>query len=138
MAQQKGDWSAASGYLAATRLLAAGVTFTGLLVANDQMALGALRALWERGLRVPADVSVIGYDAAESALLIPPLTTVRQDFPTLGQRAFHHLKALLAGPPEPEQLTVTRPELIVRASNAPPGNGQPDRVREALRTLNEA
>ena len=139
VAQQEGDWSAASGYLAATRLLATGIPFTGLLVANDQMALGALRALWERGLRVPTNVSVIGYDdTAESALLIPPLTTVRQDFPTLGQRAFHHLKALLAGPPEPEQLTVTRPELIVRASTAPPGNDQPDRVREALKTLNEA
>jgi len=79
-AETEGDWSPMSGYVATQTLLAQGVPFTALLVANDQMAMGALRALWERGMRVPHDVSVVGYDdTPESALLIPPLTTVRQD-----------------------------------------------------------
>lgn len=137
VAGQEGDWSPASGYRAAGALLASGVAFTGLLVGNDQMAVGALRALWERGLSVPGDVSVIGYDdTAESALLIPPLTTVRQDFPTLGQRAFGHLGALLGGQ-TPPLVTLTQPELVVRASTAPPRSGQRSGVQEALRTLQQ-
>ncbi|SMB81481.1 LacI family DNA-binding transcriptional regulator [Deinococcus hopiensis] len=120
VATAHGDWSARSGYEAATTLLGSGTEFTGLLIANDQMAVGVLRALWERGLNVPRDVSVVGFDdTAESAMLIPPLTTIRQDFPNLGQRAFHHLVQLLEGkaPPQP---TMTTPELIERSSTAPP------------------
>ncbi|MEF2279622.1 LacI family DNA-binding transcriptional regulator [Deinococcus sp. YIM 134068] len=135
VAGQEGDWSPASGYRAAVALLASGLSFTGLLVGNDQMAVGVLRALWERGLSVPGDVSVIGYDdTAESALLIPPLTTVRQDFPTLGRRAFGHLGALLDGQEEPHT-TLTRPELVVRASTAPPRVGERLRLQEALHLL---
>jgi len=138
VALQAGDWSPASGYLALQRLLASGIHFTGLLVANDQMAVGALRALWERGLRVPADVSVIGYDdTAESALLIPPLTTVRQDFPTLGRRAFHHLLSRLGDEDIPTRIILTQPELIERASTASPGELQADRIRQALRLLDQ-
>ncbi|ULH17017.1 LacI family DNA-binding transcriptional regulator (plasmid) [Deinococcus sp. KNUC1210] len=138
VAQQEGDWSAASGYTAALRLLASGIAFSGLLVANDQMAVGALRALWERGLRVPGDVSVIGYDdTAESALLIPPLTTVRQDFPTLGRRAFYHLLELLDGETLPPRVTLTRPDLTVRTSTAAPRQKNSNRLQEALRVLNE-
>ena len=136
VAEQEGDWSPVSGYRAAMSLLASGIPFTALLVGNDQMAVGALRALWERGLNVPGDVSVVGYDdTAESALLIPPLTTVRQDFPTLGQRAFGHLRRLLDDP-EWRATTVTRPELIVRASTASPGQSSQE-LRRALRTLQD-
>lgn len=135
-----GDWSAGSGYAAVTELLGRGAGFTGLLVANDQMAVGALRALWERGLNVPRDVSVIGFDdTAESAMLIPPLTTIRQDFPNLGKRSFHHLLQLVEGK-DPPQLTVTQPELIVRASTAAPHDTTvryPD-LMEAVRRLSEA
>ncbi len=137
VAQQEGDWSPASGYAAAGALLASGIPFTAVLVGNDQMAVGVLRALWERGLNVPGDVSVIGYDdTAESALLIPPLTTIRQDFPTLGQKAFHHLKALLNGP-EPTRVTLTRPELVVRASTAGPRLGQRLQWQEALQVVQQ-
>ncbi|GHF49383.1 DNA-binding LacI/PurR family transcriptional regulator [Deinococcus metalli] len=135
----EGDWSPASGYAATLRLLAGGVPFTAILVANDQMAVGVLRALWERGLNVPADVSVVGYDdTPESALLIPPLTTVRQDFPTLGARAFAHLLSLLdrgedAAPPP----VLTVPDLVVRASTAPP-SGERQGVQAALDTLRAA
>lgn len=79
-----GDWSAASGHSAATDLdLSPG---DAIFVANDQMAIGLLSALRERGLRVPDDVSVVGFDdIPEAAYLYPPLTTVRQDFAALGQ-----------------------------------------------------
>lgn len=137
VAGQEGDWSPASGYGAAGALLASGVAFTGVLVGNDQMAVGVLRALWERGLNVPGDVSVIGYDdTAESALLIPPLTTVRQDFPTLGRRAFGHLKMLLDGH-GPQPTTLTRPELVVRASTAAPRSGPRLRLQDALGVLQQ-
>lgn len=138
VAQVGGDWSPASGYAATLGLLAGGSGFTALLVANDQMAVGALRALWERGLNVPTDVSVIGYDdTPESALLIPPLTTVRQDFPTLGQRAFNHLVEHL-GDGDVAAQVITRPELVVRASTAPPPSGVRRDVRVALKTLQDA
>ncbi|NTY01441.1 LacI family DNA-binding transcriptional regulator [Deinococcus sp. JMULE3] len=137
VARAPGDWSPASGYAATQTLLAGGVPFTALLVANDQMAVGALRALWERGVNVPADVSVVGYDdTAESALLIPPLTTVRQDFPLLGRRAFAHLHALLRGEDHPP--TLSTPHLVVRASTAPPPGPERQDVQAALRTLMDA
>ena len=140
VATEHGDWSAKSGYTAAGALLAGGTEFTGLLIANDQMAVGALRALWERGLNVPGDVSVVGFDdTPESALLIPPLTTIRQDFPSLGRRAFLHLLQLLEGN-APPRLTVTQPELIRRASTAPPyGGGAHFRdLMDAVRQLSES
>ena len=58
----EGDWTAASGYTAALQLLGTRIPFTGLIIGNDQMALGAMRALRERGLRIPDDVSIVGFD----------------------------------------------------------------------------
>ena len=79
-----GDWSAASGYLAASELdIEPG---SAIFVGNDQMAIGLLSALRERRLSVPRDVSIVGFDdIPEAAYLYPPLTTVRQDFAALGQ-----------------------------------------------------
>jgi DNA-binding LacI/PurR family transcriptional regulator len=115
-----GDWSAASGY-AAGLAIAAQHDATAVVCANDQMALGLLRALSEAGRRVPDDVSVVGFDdIPEAAYLIPPLTTVRQDFAAVGRRAIEILQAAIR--PEagavPDHLI--RPELVVRASTAPP------------------
>ena len=77
----------ASGYELGQRL-AADSGVTAVFVANDQMALGVLRAMHERGRRIPADVSVVGFDdVPEAAYFLPPLTTVRQDFIELGNRA---------------------------------------------------
>jgi DNA-binding LacI/PurR family transcriptional regulator len=82
----RGDWSAASGALAAPAILAGGAT--AVFCANDQMALGLLRALAEAGREVPGDVSVVGFDdVADAAQYRPPLTTVRQEFDALGERA---------------------------------------------------
>ena len=75
-----GDWSAASGYRNG-RLLARLPDVTAVFTANDHIALGLLRALNEQGLRVPADVSMVGFDdVPEAAFYTPPLTTVRPDF----------------------------------------------------------
>ena len=82
----RGDWTSASGFAAASALLADGAT--AVFAANDQMALGVLRAVAEAGRVVPGDVSVVGFDdVADAADYRPPLTTVRQDFDALGSRA---------------------------------------------------
>ncbi|KOG34436.1 MULTISPECIES: LacI family DNA-binding transcriptional regulator [Streptomyces] len=80
----RGDWTPESGYEAGLRL-ADEAGCTAVFVANDQMALGVLRAFHERGRRVPEDVSVVGFDdITDAASYIPPLTTVRQDFAQVG------------------------------------------------------
>lgn len=114
----EGDWTAASGYRVGAEL-ARRDDVTAVFAANDQMALGVLRAMWEAGRSVPDDVSVVGFDdIPEAAFLIPPLTTVRQDFTAVGHRAIEILQTAIAGPdPEaepPERLI--QPELVVRAS----------------------
>ena len=113
-----GDWSARSGYEAGLEI-ARREEVTAVFCANDQMALGLLRALHESGRSVPGDVSVVGFDdIPEAAYLIPPLTTVRQDFTAVGRRAIEILRAALSGSTGPARLI--SPELVVRASTAPP------------------
>ena len=116
-----GDWSAASGYAAGVEV-AARDDVTAVFCANDQMALGLMRALSEAGRAVPTGprgVSVVGFDdIPEAAYLIPPLTTVRQDFQAVGHRAIEILRAALGQVPAPQGLI--EPELVVRASTAAP------------------
>jgi DNA-binding LacI/PurR family transcriptional regulator len=117
----EGDWSARSGYEAG-REVAGRSDVTAVFCANDQMALGLLLSLSEAGRSVPGDVSVVGFDdIPEAAYLIPPLTTVRQDFAAVGQRAIEILRAAIAGDPTPARLI--GPELIVRSSSVPPREG---------------
>ncbi|AUU89673.1 lac repressor [Enterobacteriaceae bacterium ENNIH3] len=93
-----GDWSAASGYEKGHLLLAADTPPQAILVANDQMALGVIRVCAERGLTVPGQISVVGYDdTADSAWYSPPLTTIRQAFKIAGERSVEWLLARLAG-----------------------------------------
>jgi DNA-binding LacI/PurR family transcriptional regulator len=115
----EGDWSAGSGY-AIGRQLAAQRTATAVFVGNDQMALGVLRAFNEAGVRVPDDVSVVGFDdQPEAGYFTPPLTTVRQDFEELGRRCMDTmLKEIEAG--AAVSSTVVIPELVRRESAAPP------------------
>jgi DNA-binding LacI/PurR family transcriptional regulator len=114
-----GDWSAASGYDAGRRL-ALLPDVSAVFVANDQMAIGVVRALSEAGRRVPEDISVVGFDdIPEAAYLRPPLTTVRQDFAELGRRCVRQLLGLVEGSPTAVATTI-EPELVVRASTAPP------------------
>ena len=94
----EGDWSALSGFQQTQQMLLNGMIPTAMLVANDQMALGVMRAITEHGLRVGTDISVIGYDDTEdSSCYIPPLTTIRQDFPVLGRGSVDRLLAMSAG-----------------------------------------
>lgn len=121
-----GDWSAASGYHAVRSLLKTDRP-GALLVANDQMALGALRALHEAGLAVPGDISVVGFDdTAESAWYQPPLTTVRQDMQTLGAASVDRAIRLAGGTeisPPPSAFATT---LVVRETTAKPAASAPD------------
>jgi DNA-binding LacI/PurR family transcriptional regulator len=120
-----GDWSARSGYEAGHRL-AALPEVTAVLCANDQMALGLMRALAEQGRSVPGDVSVVGFDdIPEAAFFPPPLTTVRQDFGELGRRAMHMLMDRISGASELRPVLPIRPDLVVRASAAPPRRRRP-------------
>jgi DNA-binding LacI/PurR family transcriptional regulator len=108
----RGDWTSASGHAAARRIGDA----TAVFVANDQMALGALRAFADAGRRVPDDVAVVGFDdIVDAAEYRPPLTTVRQDFDVLGARTVEALvSAIEGGARATETVSAT---LIVRDSS---------------------
>ncbi|GAB4564335.1 MAG: LacI family DNA-binding transcriptional regulator [Anaerolineae bacterium] len=83
-----GDWSLRSGYEAAQALLARGRRFTALFSGNDQMAIGAMRAFREAGLRIPEDVAIVGYDGIPmSEYTSPPLSTMVQPMQKVGQLA---------------------------------------------------
>jgi DNA-binding LacI/PurR family transcriptional regulator len=135
-----GDWSAASGYELGSRLIDEQnqqnqqnqqgernqdgdrpATVTAILCGNDTMALGVLRALAERGLRVPDDVSVVGFDdIPEASYYTPPLTTVRQDFGEVGRKALNVLVDRMSGASDTGPRARVSPELIVRQSAARP------------------
>ncbi|WP_405764933.1 LacI family DNA-binding transcriptional regulator [Streptomyces sp. NBC_00080] len=118
-----GDWSAASGY-AAGRRLADDDSVTAVFVANDDMAIGLIRALLEAGRRIPEDISVVGLDDVPVAAYVsPPLTTVRQPFEATAQDGLKRLVHAIENPdaaPIPEQDPPV--DLVVRASTAPPPN----------------
>jgi DNA-binding LacI/PurR family transcriptional regulator len=116
------------GYFATQWLLASNTAFTAIFAFNDVSAIGAIRALREAGLRVPQDVSVVGFDDVQSAAFQnPALTTVRQPLRTMGMLAAESLVrqiATSADHPPMKQLVVD-PELVVRESTCPP----PDKKR---------
>ncbi|MGB3482020.1 MAG: LacI family DNA-binding transcriptional regulator [Mycobacterium sp.] len=112
-----GDWTPARGYEIGRELARRG-DMTAVFVANDQMAIGVLHAFAEAGLSVPGDVSVVGFDdIPEAAYLNPALTTVRQDFHAVGQRAIDLVTAALDG--SATSMPLLAPELIIRNSTAP-------------------
>ena len=114
-----GDWSVRSGYELG-RLLAEDPDVTAVFVANDEMALGVMRAMFEAGREVPRDVSLIGFDDVPFArYLTPPLTTVRQDFEEIGERSLQLLLDAIDGVDEAPVRAAITPELVVRDSSAP-------------------
>ncbi|MFC8662227.1 LacI family DNA-binding transcriptional regulator [Streptomyces sp. NPDC057199] len=117
----EGDWSAASGY-AAGRKLAADHEVTAVFAANDDMAIGLIRALTEAGRRVPEDVSVVGFDDIPvAAYVTPPLTTVRQPFDTVAQEGLKRLVHAIENPQaDPVPASDPPVDLVVRASTQPP------------------
>jgi DNA-binding LacI/PurR family transcriptional regulator len=115
----RGEWSPQSGYELGRRLIDL-PDLTAVFVANDQMALGFLRLLHERGRVVPADVSIVGFDdIPEAAYFTPPLTTVRQDFEEIGERSVHLLLDAIRGVDDSRVRAAITPELVVRDSTAP-------------------
>ena len=118
----EGDWSPQSGFQAAQNLIKSHWgKFTALVVANDQMALGAIRALHEAGISVPNDISVVGFDdIPESGHFLPPLTTIRQDFTRIGKLGVQCiLEQIRSGLRGTRTYTVI-PTLVERASTARP------------------
>jgi len=117
---QRGDWSAESGYRAGLTL-AAEPECTAVFAANDQMALGLLRAFHERGRPVPQDVSIVGFDdIPDAGSFIPPLTTVHQDFAEVGRRCVQGLLRQIRNEPEGPGTVLVPTRLVLRASTAPP------------------
>ncbi len=124
VAQLEGDSpSHEPGYFAAQRLLASKAPFTAIFAFNDVSAIGAIRAVREAGLRVPQDVSVVGFDDVQSAAFQnPALTTVRQPLRTMGILAAEAIISQIASPGEhpPSRQVIVDPELVVRDSTCPP------------------
>jgi len=111
-----GDWSPAAGYELGRRL-SRDRSVTAVFVANDQMALGLLRAMHEAGREVPRELSVVGFDdIPEASFFLPPLTTVRQDFNEMGTRSLRLLLRTIETGEPASSGTLVPPELIVRAS----------------------
>lgn len=115
-----GDWTPESGYRAG-RTIAAIPEATAVFVSSDEMAFGLIRALHEAGRRVPEDVSVVSVDdIALAGFASPALTTVRQPFEQMGHAAALRLIAQIEGTEVPDAVGDVHPELIIRASTAPP------------------
>jgi LacI family repressor for deo operon, udp, cdd, tsx, nupC, and nupG len=117
-----GDFSVASGIAASRHLLGLASRPTALVASNDEMALGAVQAVKQAALRVPGDLSVVGFDDIRfAAVCDPPLTTISQPRQQIGRSAMTMLLARLGNPhADPEQIVLPT-ELVVRASTAPPG-----------------
>ncbi|MEJ3749411.1 LacI family DNA-binding transcriptional regulator [Actinomycetes bacterium KLBMP 9797] len=115
----RGDWTPRSGYAAAQQLLTAPVT--AVFAANDQMAIGALRAFREAGVSVPEQVSLVGFDdIPEAEFFSPPLTTMRQEFGEVGRCGLELLLEQVEGAPRTRRRVVIPPQFVIRESTAPP------------------
>src|SRR6202042_2612232 len=116
---EKDSHSPEISYPGIRRLIQSRRHFTAVLCFNDVSAMGSIRALHEAGLRVPADVSVLGFDDIQSAAYqVPSLTTIRQPLHKMGSTASRMLLKKLAGETTPDLVRV-EPELIVRESTGP-------------------
>ncbi len=115
--QCEGDWQAGSGYFCTREVLDNHQHFDGVLVGNDQMALGVLRALNEAELKIPQQVSVIGFDdTSDSAYFSPPLTTIRQDFLLIGERSVLMVLNMAEQPAIRQQQESIVTQLVTRKS----------------------
>jgi len=115
-----GDWTAESGFGAAQELISTHWgKFTAVVVANDQMALGAIRAFEESSIGIPKNISLVGFDdIPEAGFFRPPLSTIKQDFASLGRLSVQCLMAQV----DPSRTTsagqTIQPFLIKRESTA--------------------
>jgi DNA-binding LacI/PurR family transcriptional regulator len=116
-----GDWTAESGFEATQRLITnRWGKFTAVVVANDQMALGAIRAFEENSIRIPQEISLVGFDdIPEAGFFRPPLSTIKQDFAALGRLSIQCLTAQVDQNRATSSIHTISPFLIVRESTAP-------------------
>lgn len=115
-----GDWQIDTGYRIGKKLDVDSKGVTALFIANDRMSFGFMHAMRERGIEVPKRLSIVGFDDLEEATYSsPPLTTLRQDFKELGNRAMNLLLSEISGT-STKKLDRLIPELIKRGSTAAP------------------
>jgi LacI family transcriptional regulator len=115
-----GDWSAKSGEAAIRKLLGYQVQFSAICAQNDWMAMGAIRALRGSGLKIPDDISVVGYDDLPiTAFFDPPLTTIRQPIEQFGIRAAEVLINHIRKPDKLPEIITLVPNLVIRDTCAP-------------------
>ena len=115
----QGDYQVVTGVAATDRLLASRRKFTAVFAANDQMAYGAALSLHRKGLRIPMDVSLIGFDDLSHSLYVaPPLSTIHQPAYELGQLTASSILQMLVG--SKPSAVMPAPQLIVRESTAKP------------------
>ena len=118
---REGNFSQSMGYAATQALLDLPDPPTAIFASNDVSAFGVMDAARDRGLRIPDDISVIGFDdIPEAAYVHPPLTTVRQPLEAMGRTAAHMLLTYIEDPERPDEHLDLPTELIVRASCRPP------------------
>ena len=116
-------------YQAALELFALDDPPTAVFAGNDLQAFGVIEAARVQGLRVPEDVSVVGFDdTAAASTSAPPLTTVRQPFAEIGRAALRTLLRLTAGEPLDSHRVELATQLVVRSSTAPPPTTSPSRI----------
>jgi LacI family transcriptional regulator len=110
-----GDFQESGGLLAVERLLESGQRFSAIFCANDLTAYGARLALYRRGIRVPEDISIIGFDDLHSSMYTtPPLTTVRQPLFDVGKSLGRAILKMIAH--QPLEVDVPQLNLVVRES----------------------
>jgi DNA-binding LacI/PurR family transcriptional regulator len=112
------NWTTSGGYQAMKRLLNMDRSYTAIISANDNMALGAMRALHQARLSIPNDMVIVGYDdIPEAPYFVPALTTVRQNFIQLSLAGFEYLIELMDNPETPLEQRLISPELVIRESS---------------------
>ena len=118
---QPGEFSIRAGRVATARLLAATPRPTAVFAANDEIAIGAIMEAKAQGLRVPDDLSVVGFDDIEMGQICdPPLTTIYQPRREMGRKALETLARLVEAPEKPVGDTLLDHKLVVRDSATPP------------------
>ncbi|MBZ0296240.1 MAG: LacI family transcriptional regulator [Anaerolineae bacterium] len=116
-----GDFLQSGGYKAAQKLLTLPAPPTAIFATSDDMAIGTLEAARERGMQVPADLSIIGFDdIPQASLVYPKLTTVSQSLPEIGRTAVRTLMRYIETPDCPRQQLEIQTRLIIRDSCQPP------------------
>jgi len=110
-----------AGFESASRLLSTVEEVTAIFCSTDEIAMGAMSAIWQAGLKVPDDISVVGFDDTRYArMLVPPLTTVHQPIAEIAEVAVEHLIEMIDDPDTERGCTVLLTHLIVRDTSKPP------------------